>query len=114
TRAEAPFVAGDIADRGPLERGTTPAPEPRARDARELSRQREWRESASKAIDALKAEEGTGPVNTAGIAEDGEALHIPDAEGLPTLRVLPQGISRKRLEQAIRELQLPVIIARDV
>jgi len=130
TRAEAPFVAGDIADRGPLERGTTPAPEPRARDARELSRQREWRESASKAIDALKAEEGTGPVNTAelveddealmdkvreaGIAEDGEALHVPDAEGLPTLRVLPQGISRKRLEQAIRELQLPVIIARDV
>jgi stage III sporulation protein SpoIIIAA len=129
-RAEAPFVAGDIADRGPLERGTTPAPEPRARDARELSRQREWRESATKAIDALKAEEGTGPVNAAdlaaddeslmdravdaGIAEDGNAIHIPDAEALPTLRVLPQGISRKRLEQAIRELQLPVIIARDV
>jgi stage III sporulation protein SpoIIIAA len=130
TRAEAPFVVGDIADRGPLERGTTPAPEPRARDARELSRQREWRESATKAIDALKAEEGTGPVNAAdlaaddealmdraveaGIDEAGEALRIPDAEGLPTLRVLPQGISRKRLEQAIRELQLPVIIARDV
>ena len=33
---------------------------------------------------------------------------------LPTLRVVPQGISRKRLEQAIRELQLPVVIARDV
>ena len=32
---------------------------------------------------------------------------------LPTLRVLPHGISRKRLEQAIKELQLPVIIARD-
>jgi stage III sporulation protein SpoIIIAA len=129
-RTEAPFVAGDIADRGPLERGTTPAPEPRARDARELSRQREWRDSASKAIDALKAEEGTGPVNSAelvaddealmdrvreaGIAEDGDAIIIPDAQALPTLRVLPQGISRKRLEQAIRELQLPVIIARDV
>ena len=28
--------------------------------------------------------------------------------------MLPQGISRKRLEQSIRELQLPVIIARDV
>jgi hypothetical protein len=28
--------------------------------------------------------------------------------------VLPQGISRKRLEQAVRELQLPVVIARDV
>ena len=129
-RGEAPFVAGDIADRGPLERGTAPAPEPRARDARELSRQREWRESASKAIDALKAEEGTGPVNSAeliaddealmdrvreaGIEEDGEAIVIADAGALPTLRVLPQGISRKRLEQAIRELQLPVIIARDV
>ncbi len=129
-QAEAPFVAGEIADRGPVERGTLTAQEQRARDARELSRQREWRESASKAIDALKADEGTGPVNVAdlvaddealmdkvreaGIAEDGEALHVPDAEGLPTLRVLPQGISRKRLEQAIRELQLPVIIARDV
>jgi stage III sporulation protein SpoIIIAA len=129
-QAEAPFVAGAIADRGPLERGTAPAPEPRAREARELSRQREWRDSASKAIDALKADEGTGPVNVAdleaddealmdraleaGIAEDGPAPHLSEAPPLPTLRVLPQGISRKRLEQAIRELQLPVIVARDV
>ncbi|HXG25653.1 MAG TPA: R3H domain-containing nucleic acid-binding protein [Candidatus Binatia bacterium] len=129
-QAEAPFVAGDIADRGPLERGTAVAPEPRARDARELSRQREWRESAAKAIDALKAEEGTGPVNAEDLAADdeglmdrvraasvdasGPALRVADPEALPTLRVLPQGISRKRLEQAIRELQLPVIVARDV
>jgi hypothetical protein len=28
--------------------------------------------------------------------------------------VLPQGISRKRLEQAVRDLGLPVVIARDV
>jgi hypothetical protein len=127
-------VAGDIADRGPVERGTAPAPEPRARDARELSRQREWRESATKAIDALKADEGTGPVNAADLADDlaaddeslmdraleaaadesGPALRVAEPESLPTLRVLPQGISRKRLEQAIRELQLPVIVARDV
>jgi hypothetical protein len=129
-RVEAPFVAGEIADRGPLERGTTPVPEPRARDARELSRKRQWRDSAAKAIDALKADEGTGPVNVADLDADdealmdravdaeideaGPALHIPDADSLPTLRVLPQGISRKRLEQAIRELQLPVIVARDV
>jgi hypothetical protein len=33
---------------------------------------------------------------------------------LPTLRVFPHGVSRKRLEQAIRELQLPVIVARRV
>ncbi len=138
TGAEAPFVAGEIADRGPLERGTTPVPEPRAREARELSRQREWRDSATKAIDTLKAEEGTGPVNVADLAtpndadleaddealmdraldteagENGTALRMSEPEGLPTLRVLPQGISRKRLEQAIRELQLPVIVARDV
>jgi stage III sporulation protein SpoIIIAA len=134
-RAEAPFVAGEIADRGPLERGTLPPPDTRARDARELDRQRAWRESATKAITTLKAEEGTGPVNAADLAEDVDddddellmdraadaaaeegmpGIRVLEPEGLPTLRVLPQGISRKRLEQAIRELQLPVIVARDV
>jgi stage III sporulation protein SpoIIIAA len=130
--ADVPFVAGEIADRGPLERGSVAAPEPRAREARELSRQREWRQSAARAIGTLRVDEGTAPVNTAdldaddealadraiaaGAAEAGEdgALRVAGAEGLPTLRVLPQGISRRRLEQAIRELQLPVIIARDV
>jgi hypothetical protein len=129
---DAPFVAGDIADRGPLERGSVAVPEPRARDARELTRQREWRQSAAKAIDALRVDEGTAPVHPADLEADDEALadvaiaagaeaagengalRVAGAEGLPTLRVLPQGISRKRLEQAIRELQLPVIIARDV
>jgi hypothetical protein len=46
--------------------------------------------------------------------EDGEAVLVPGGAPLPTLRVLPQGISRKRLEQAVRDLQLPVQIARDV
>jgi stage III sporulation protein SpoIIIAA len=125
-----PFVAGDIADRGPLERGAAPVVEPRARDARELQRQRAWRDQASRALTALKADEGTGPVNAddidaddeadadrvvaTAVAEDGEALRIEEGTSLPTLRVLPQGVSRKRLEQAVRELQLPVIIARDV
>jgi stage III sporulation protein SpoIIIAA len=131
--SETPFVAGDIADRGPLERGDVPAVEPRARDARELQRQQAWAEQATRAITALKAEEGTGPVNgdefdeddegdealadraiTSAIDEDGAAIRVDGAGSLPTLRVLPQGISRKRLEQAIRELQLPVIVARDV
>ena len=95
--ADEPFVAGDIADRGPLERGAganAPVAEPRARDARELERQRAWRDQAEDA--------------------DGEALRIEEGAGLPTLRVLPVGISRKRLEQSVRELQLPVIIAREV
>ena len=144
---DAPFVAGQIADRGPLERpGTAVATaEVRAREARELDRQREWRDQASRALQAFKAEEGTGPVNAAGVAaahsadlatalaadlaaddealadraiaaardEDGPALRVEHGI-LPTLRVFPFGISRKRLEQAIRELQLPVIIARDI
>jgi stage III sporulation protein SpoIIIAA len=132
TGSEIPFVAGDIADRGPLERGDAPAVEPRARDARELQRQKAWAEQASRAITALKAEEGTAPVNGdalgeddeddeapangvgSPIDEDGEAIRLDGAGSLPTLRVMPQGISRKRLEQAIRELQLPVIVARDI
>jgi len=136
-RNESPFVVGDIADRGPVERGAAPVAEPRARDARELSRQREWRESATKAISTMRAEEGTGPVNIAAVEarvagdsddealmdralaraaeeEDLPGLRMPELETLPTLRVLPQGISRKRLEQAVRELQLPVILAHDV
>jgi hypothetical protein len=78
----------------------------------------------------MRVDEGTAPVNAndlvaddegladraiaAAAADDGEALRIEDAGTLPTLRVLPIGISRKRLEQGIRELQLPVIVARDV
>ncbi len=128
---DAPFVAGAIADRGPLEReSATSAAEIRARDARELHRQRAWREQATRAMTALRADEGTGPVNAEDLAADdealadrireasvddeGEALRVEDAGTLPTLRVFPHGISRKRLEQAIRELQLPVIIAREI
>ncbi len=134
---ERPFVAGDIADRGPLERGAAgaAAADERARDARERERQRAWRDQAARALNALKAEEGTGPVNADDLAAepdlgradgpepeepdeadegDGSVLHVEGAGALPTLRVLPQGISRKRLEQSVRELQLPVVIARDV
>jgi hypothetical protein len=48
--------------------------------------------------------------------EDGFGAAALQVEGgtLPTLRVFPHGISRKRLEQAIRDLQLPVIVAREV
>jgi hypothetical protein len=124
-----PFVAGDIADRGPIERGAQAILDTRAREARELERQRAWRDQATRALTALKAEEGTGPVNADDLEEDddldraplgieegerGEAILTPGGSPLPTLRILPQGISRKRLEQAIRDLQLPVEIAREV
>ncbi len=140
-----PFVAGAIADRGPLERaeGAATAAEIRARDARELARQEAWRAEAARALNALKEDEGTRPINVAeleaaeeeriarmvpgelgstyeglGDAEDDDASFGADSltvEGgtLPTLRVFPHGISRKRLEQAIRDVGLPVIIARE-
>jgi stage III sporulation protein SpoIIIAA len=128
---ERPFVAGEIADRGPLERTNgAAAADARAREQRELDRQRAWREEATRAMNALAAEEGTRPANAEALEaedealadrireatreDDGEGIRLSSAESLPTLRVMPHGISRKRLEQAIRELQLPVIVAHDV
>ncbi|MEO5885950.1 MAG: R3H domain-containing nucleic acid-binding protein, partial [Candidatus Limnocylindrales bacterium] len=133
--AEAPFIAGEIADRGPLERGVTlTAVETRAREARELERQKAWRDQAARALQTFKVDEGTAPINGAirGDLDDdedddldrlplgaeegshGETVLVPGGSTLPTLRVLPQGISRKRLEQAVRDLGLPVVVARDV
>jgi hypothetical protein len=147
-----PFVAGEIADRGPLERAeaAAAAAEVRARDARELARQKAWRDQAARALNTLREDEGTRPVNAAELEAAEEqriARMVPGEKGsgsgdelggrlddeddeedddasfgsgalqvegglLPTLRVFPHGISRKRLEQAIRDLQLPVVIAR--
>jgi stage III sporulation protein SpoIIIAA len=134
------FQAGEIADRGPLERGTPAPPEPRARELREFERQREWRESAARAIGALRADGGAAPTDDDYQAEtaDTDWLTVADAdleagtddeeltgERRPTplpaegsavlqpLRVLGFGVSRKRLEQAIKELELPVTLVQD-
>ncbi len=141
------FVAGDIADRGPVERAeaaAAAAAEVRARDARELARQQAWRTEAARALNALHEDEGTRPVNAEALAaaeEERIARMVPgevsagersadqgaDDDGapfgegsltveggtLPTLRIFPHGISRKRLEQAIRDVGLPVIVARE-
>ncbi|MDP8904226.1 MAG: hypothetical protein M3N29_02720, partial [Chloroflexota bacterium] len=135
-----------IADRGPVERGTPAAVEIRAREARELDRQREWRESAARALHAVRADEGTAPVgrldealpeqgaaedewsaadDDAALDEGAESVEELSGDRRPTplpgggeqtlqpLRVLGFGISRKRLEQAVRELQLPVTLVRE-
>jgi hypothetical protein len=83
-------------------------------------------------IGELKTDEGTAPINApvadeaaleaelladdedASEAVDQSALRVEGSGALPTLRILPMGVSRKRLEQAIRDLQLPAVIARDV
>jgi stage III sporulation protein SpoIIIAA len=157
--AAVPFVAGDVADRGPLERGSIVPPEPRARDAREFDRQRAWRESALRAIEALRPADAAdgeeedededaadGALWRAAVADrslapaavedddddldddedddagedddEEEPLHVGDVaphggSALDTLHVLGFGVSRKRLEQAVRELQLPVAVVRE-
>jgi stage III sporulation protein SpoIIIAA len=171
------FEADKIADRGPIERGSTPVPEPRARDLREIERLRSWSLQANRAMndyraDSVEDEEPAAPPRTVRpgtparangpvrpgvparadgpepaaddldrediedeLGEDDEAvadvvrtraaaevaarggepgLRVRDSESiLPTLRVFPHGINHKRLEQAVKELQLPVIIARN-
>ena len=42
-----------------------PRSEARAREAREWERQAQWRDQAARALEAFKAEEGTGPANVA-------------------------------------------------
>jgi len=135
TGGGSPFRAGEVADRGPLERGTPP-PEPRARDAREFERQQAWRDSAARAISQLRADEGGGPALLA--ADDNGDIELDALEqeaqfdeeemtgdrrptplpavgdsSLPTLAVLGYGVSHKRLEQAVRELGLPVTLVRE-
>ena len=139
------FRAGEIADRGPLERGTA-VPEARARDARELERQAAWRASAERArheldrdadviadglvqpltvtsmdpgsasgVDAAVSE----PVDPrSALDEEQKIIRLADEPGagmlpLETIKVLGFGVSRKRLEQAIRDLQLPVMVVRE-
>jgi stage III sporulation protein SpoIIIAA len=130
-----PFRQGDLADRGPLERGT-PQADHRARDAREFERQQAWRDSAAKAITQLRADETRGPAVLD--EDDDEDIELDALEqeaqfdeeeltgdrrptplpavgdtSLPTLHVLGYGVSHKRLEQAVRELGLPVTLVRD-
>jgi hypothetical protein len=140
-----------------MERPPTPLPEPRARELRELERQRAWAMQATHALNDYRADgvdESSADVDeehpavmratlsaVAGASADAHdaeslagaeslasandfddfndfddlpALRIRESESvLPTLRVLPHGVNRKRLEQAIKELRLPVLIARD-
>jgi stage III sporulation protein SpoIIIAA len=127
--------AGEVADRGPVERGSVPPADLRERDLRELEREQVWRESAERALEepakseAGKSSSGGPDVATATLEAGDETPsevrapapydrfgHLaPDGypTSLPTLRVLGFGISRKRLEQAVRELQLPVVVVRE-
>ncbi|MDQ2827812.1 MAG: AAA family ATPase [Chloroflexota bacterium] len=49
-----------------------------------------------------------------GGVQDRALYRVPDAAGLQPLRVYPFGVSRPKLEQAIRDMRLPVSIVRDI
>ncbi len=40
--------------------------------------------------------------------------HVPSAAGLQPIRIYPFGVSRPKLEQAIRDMRLPVSLVRDI
>jgi stage III sporulation protein SpoIIIAA len=133
-----PFPQGAADERGRPDRSLA-LPEQRARETRELERQKEWRDGAARAITRIRADETISSV--ASDLDEDEAEELDDelidaydggedeeeltgerrptllpASGetnLPTMRVLGFGISHKRLEQAIREMGLPVQIVRD-
>ena len=118
--AGGPFRIDELADRGPIERSAAPLPEPRARELRELERQRSWSRQATRALNAYRADEvdeedeseqlpagpNGAPISSApGGSADDASIRTPDVER--------EDEDDEALEQAIKELQLPVIIARD-
>ena len=72
-RHRGPWAAG--ARRGRHRAGSAglTAAEIRARDARELERQKAWRAEAARALNALREDEGTRPVNAAELEAEEEA-----------------------------------------
>jgi hypothetical protein len=101
--------------------------EARARESRELERQAEWRASASRALDQVlptridtdspEVEHVDSDRPGVNLDEEGELIRLSESQTdvvpLPTISVLGYGISRKRLEQAIKDLQLPVMVVRE-
>ena len=88
--------------------GSPPAAGPAAASARAMAAA--WAEDDEAIADTVRDRAAAEAEQD----EGGPVLRVRDDGAiLPTLRVLPHGISRKRLEQAIKELQLPVIVARD-
>jgi stage III sporulation protein SpoIIIAA len=103
-----------------------PPPPLTARDERELRRQQAWEASAVQALRTLGPADDDVVRGETALEADGRDVTTVDAEerapseregagsSLPTLRVLGFSISRKRLEQAVRELGLPVVIVDDI
>jgi stage III sporulation protein SpoIIIAA len=111
-------------------RDEEPPPLLTSRDERELRRQQAWETSAVRAlrtlgepalaseVDAGADDAGPSTVEPGPLGDGASVPGAADVDGapiaLPTLRALGFSISRKRLEQAIRELGLPVVIVDEI
>ena len=101
--ADLPFVAGEIADRGPLERGArTGRPDPRARDAREArraERQRAWRDQAARAHRPRSGpRRAPAPVNA-----DGRLAAASAGPGAPTISARYEARARREPTRTVDE-----------
>ena len=48
------------------------------------------------------------------VGDDGSSYRVPDAAGLQPIHIYPFGVSRPKLEQAIRDMRLPVTLVREI
>lgn len=97
-------------------RGNPPRPEIRVRKATgevEVIQREETGHGAQGASFASRATEGPAPGARRINGRYDQPLATP-REVPPTVRVFPYGVSRNRLEKAIRELRLPMYITKDL
>ena len=78
-------------------------------------RQRDGDRVTMKGQEIAEAEEDLDEVrDVLGLGEELTSYRVPGAAGLQPLRIYPFGVSRPKLEQAIRDMRLPVTLVRDI
>src|SRR5439155_22011123 len=78
-------------------------------------RQRDDRGQVTMAGQEMEEEEILADVrDVLGLGEELTTYRVPDTACLQPLRIYPFGVSRPKLEQAIRDMRLPVTLVRDI
>jgi stage III sporulation protein SpoIIIAA len=78
-------------------------------------RQRDDRSQVTVTMQEIAEEEAFDEMRDAlGLGEELTSYRVPGAAGLQPLRIYPFGVSRPKLEQAIRDMRLPVSLVRDI
>ncbi|HKC76172.1 MAG TPA: R3H domain-containing nucleic acid-binding protein [Chloroflexota bacterium] len=78
-------------------------------------RQRDDRSQVTVTMQELAEEEALDEMrDVLGLGEELTSYRVPGAAGLQPLHIYPFGVSRPKLEQAIRDMRLPVTLVRDI